>query len=390
MNSLKDQCGKFYNYINNFQLHIIRCYDYMILCKKSKIKYLKKLNDISIELNNCNNGKNLNIIQENLLNNIASKIGFYNLEDALMLTMGDQLYKNNLFVPLNYKIKHIKSTKLYYYKKSKLDIICPIKLYVKHNHVQNNYLVFDGYLLPDPLNILNIISNIKIDINTLNDKFNIIKNLLIDNKLTKNMLYTIIDCPKTLSIITNFLTLDLQIKLENIINTNIVNNIKDNMIGQINNLYTSSDNNGIIKIQAMPNNLEQLTITGNLGDIMKESVIVAYNYALNNTKSNMGIHIHIPGPNYKDGSSAGLGFTITILSLLLNKKIKNNIAVTGEIDLHGNICQISGLQNKIHGAMNNNIDCVIAPYANIYDFPTNDIKIIYIDHIHEAFSYVFE
>ncbi len=137
-------------------------------------------------------------------------------------------------------------------------------------------------------------------------------------------------------------------------------------IGLMNGLFaTASGLGGITKIEAFTfsstNHLE-LKLTGLQGDVMKESMNVAKTVALNllpndiykkvvNSDDKYGIHIHCPeGATPKDGPSAGTAITIAIISLLCKIPIKNTVAITGEIDLNGNVLPIGGLQSKLDGA----------------------------------------
>lgn len=139
------------------------------------------------------------------------------------------------------------------------------------------------------------------------------------------------------------------------------------LIGMINGLYaTTSGKGGIVPIQIMQLYGEktfQLKLTGSLGDVMKESIQCAYTTALDYIKKKghdvnklletftSGFHIHAPcGATPKDGPSAGAAFTIAFISIILNKKIKNNIGITGEIELTGKITKIGGLISKLQGA----------------------------------------
>ena len=82
-----------------------------------------------------------------------------------------------------------------------------------------------------------------------------------------------------------------------------------------------------------------------------------------------GIHIHCPeGAVPKDGPSAGTAITIAIYSLLNNKKIKNNTAITGEINLQGRVSAIGGLELKILGGIRAGIKSFIYPFDNKKDF----------------------
>ena len=112
-----------------------------------------------------------------------------------------------------------------------------------------------------------------------------------------------------------------------------------------------------------------------------------------------GIHIHCPaGATPKDGPSAGTAITLAILSLVTGFKINNNYAVTGEIDLNGNVTEIGGLEAKVEGALAAGINIVLCPSQNkddLYKIRTRKIppeddnfKIIPINNIYEAIEYM--
>ena len=103
------------------------------------------------------------------------------------------------------------------------------------------------------------------------------------------------------------------------------------------------------------------TITGMLGKTMEESTKVALSYI-------KAMHIHfLEGALKKDGPSAGLAIITSILSLITNKKISNNIAFTGEISLNGDILKVGGIKEKIIGAYKNNIKTIYIPLSNELD-----------------------
>ena len=109
------------------------------------------------------------------------------------------------------------------------------------------------------------------------------------------------------------------------------------------------------------------------------------------------IHIHfLEGAVKKEGPSAGVAITTSILSLLLNKKVNNDIAFTGEISLNGDILKVGGIKEKIIGAYNNNIKKVYIPYTNELDLEEiperikSEINIILVKNFQEIFEELFQ
>tara|TARA_Y100001970_G_scaffold234444_1_gene292813 strand:- start:2540 stop:5974 length:3435 start_codon:yes stop_codon:yes gene_type:complete len=188
-------------------------------------------------------------------------------------------------------------------------------------------------------------------------------------------------------------------------------------VGHVNGLYaTSSGLGGLTIIEAFKTPSESklsLELTGQQGDVMKESMkvakTVAWNLLPDNIKKNIwsdmkdnspfGIHIHCPeGAVPKDGPSAGIAITLAIISLLCNIPIKNTIALTGEIDLDGSIHQIGGLDIKIDGAKQANVKIVICPEQNKVDVDNiilkdttflDNIEIVYIKTIWDVLELAF-
>ena len=159
-------------------------------------------------------------------------------------------------------------------------------------------------------------------------------------------------------------------------------------IGIINGLWANSMGlGGIITIECNwypSSTFLDLKLTGMQGDVMKESMNVAKTLAWNLTsqanknkiinvfnkkKLSRGIHIHCPeGATPKDGPSAGTAITIALFSLFNNKKIKNTIAITGEMNLEGNVTAIGGLDCKINGGIRAGVKEFLFPEENKKEF----------------------
>jgi len=123
-------------------------------------------------------------------------------------------------------------------------------------------------------------------------------------------------------------------------------------------------------------------VTGQLGDVMKESCHIAYTFAKgflsrfdsdNVFFDHSAIHLHVPeGATPKDGPSAGCTIITALLSLAMNKPIKQNLAMTGEVSLTGKVLPVGGIKEKLIAARRANISTVILPEGNKKDF--DDLK----------------
>ena len=180
----------------------------------------------------------------------------------------------------------------------------------------------------------------------------------------------------------------------------------------------SAGKGGILPIEASYypcNTFLDLKLTGMQGDVMKESMTVAKSLAwslfVNTSKSessqileqkkNQGLHIHVPeGATPKDGPSAGTAITIVIYSLFSDRKIKNDVAITGEICLQGRVTAIGGLELKILGGIRAGLKTFIYPQENAQDFAkfmkkyskksfVNDIHFIAVERIEQVIPLVF-
>ena len=141
-------------------------------------------------------------------------------------------------------------------------------------------------------------------------------------------------------------------------------------------------------------------VTGQLGDVMKESSEIALDYVKSNVKKynidpkffdTHDIHIHVPeGAVPKDGPSAGVTLTTALVSALTAHKVKSDIAMTGEVTLRGNVLPIGGLREKSVAAHRSGIKTIVIPKANVKDLEDvpesvkNDIKFIPVEKIDQV------
>jgi ATP-dependent Lon protease len=145
-----------------------------------------------------------------------------------------------------------------------------------------------------------------------------------------------------------------------------------------------------------------LTLTGQLGDVMKESAHAALSYARSHARefgisedffSKHDIHVHVPeGAIPKDGPSAGVTMATAILSLLTGKAVHRKIAMTGEITLRGEVLPVGGIKEKVLAARRAKIDTVILPALNKRDLEDvnetilKEMKFIFVDDIKSVFK----
>jgi ATP-dependent Lon protease len=138
----------------------------------------------------------------------------------------------------------------------------------------------------------------------------------------------------------------------------------------------------------------KLTITGNLGDVMKESAVLSLEYVHAHAAQlginedyfeNWNVHIHVPeGAIPKDGPSAGVTMVTSLASIFTQRKVRSNLAMTGEITLRGKVLPVGGIKEKILAAKRAGIKELILPKDNRRD--VNEIKAIYLEGL--LFHYV--
>lgn len=154
-----------------------------------------------------------------------------------------------------------------------------------------------------------------------------------------------------------------------------------------------------IEVNAMPGK-GVLTLTGQLGDVMKESGNIAYTLVRSMTEKygkgaqyfkTHDFHLHIPeGAVPKDGPSAGVSMTTALFSVTTDSPVRGDVAMTGEIDLRGNVLPIGGLKEKLLAAKNAKMKTVLVPEKNKRDFSeiseeiTEGLSILYVSRIEEV------
>lgn len=148
-----------------------------------------------------------------------------------------------------------------------------------------------------------------------------------------------------------------------------------------------------------------LEVTGQLGDVMKESAKIAYTFARaflmkkqpdNDFLVTSHIHLHVPeGATPKDGPSAGCTIVTAFLSLALGHPARQNVAMTGEVSLTGKILPVGGIKEKTIAAKRAGVTCIILPsenkkdYYDLADFITEGLEVHFVEHYKEIYDIVF-
>ena len=174
-----------------------------------------------------------------------------------------------------------------------------------------------------------------------------------------------------------------------------------NEIGTINTLAVSGFGGSLSKLEVLTcKGSDKLTITGNTGNILKESIEVVLSMLKSKYKYNFhneDLHIHfLDASSKKDGPSAGLAIAVGLCSVKEGKKVPSNYAFTGEVSLNGNILKIGGLKEKLVAAYNKNIKVVFMPKSNsedLKDVPkeiTDNMEIIPVSSFNEVYTKLFK
>ena len=182
---------------------------------------------------------------------------------------------------------------------------------------------------------------------------------------------------------------------------------KEDQIGAVTGLAWTESGGDLLTIEAvqMPGR-GRMTVTGNLRDVMKESISAANSLVRARAVSlgirpdvfnSTDIHVHVPeGATPKDGPSAGIAMTTAIVSLLTNNPISKDVAMTGEVTLRGRVLPIGGLKEKLLAALRGGIRTVLIPQENekdLADIPDNvkeGLKIIPVSEINEVLAHALK
>ena len=155
----------------------------------------------------------------------------------------------------------------------------------------------------------------------------------------------------------------------------------------------------VVEVSVVPGK-GKFTVTGQLGDVMKESCSAAMSYVRSRGPlfgldkeyfGNTDVHIHVPeGAIPKDGPSAGIAITTSIVSAMMRFPVKRTVAMTGEVTLRGRVLAIGGLKEKVMAAHRGGIRTIICPKENekdLKDIPKEvikDLKVILVDHVDQV------
>ena len=160
-----------------------------------------------------------------------------------------------------------------------------------------------------------------------------------------------------------------------------------------------------VEVNIMPGK-GKLQLTGQLGDVMKESAQAAFSYIRSHAEllkidpafgDNLDVHVHIPeGAIPKDGPSAGVALTLALYSAISRRPVKPSLAMTGEITLRGRVLPIGGLKEKVLAASRAGIKTVLFPRSNekdlqdIPEYVTSRVNLIPVSHLDEVFLQAFK
>lgn len=183
-------------------------------------------------------------------------------------------------------------------------------------------------------------------------------------------------------------------------------NLSESKVGVVNGLAYTSYGGEILPIEVnLYPGKGTLIKTGSLGDVMKESMEIAFTYVKSIAQKygapadffeTHDFHIHAPeGATPKDGPSAGVAISTAILSAVINKPLRNDVGMTGEVDLRGNSMTIGGLREKSLAAVREHLKLILVPKGNhndVVDLPEevkNNLEIIEVSSVEDVIKYAF-
>jgi len=179
--------------------------------------------------------------------------------------------------------------------------------------------------------------------------------------------------------------------------------LKKDQIGTVTGLAWTAVGGDILFIEALKTKGKgKLMLTGQLGEVMQESAHAAHSYSKARaselgideaTLENYDIHIHLPeGAIPKDGPSAGITMASALVSVLSQRAVRKEVAMTGEITLRGNVLPVGGVKEKLLAARRAKIKTVIMPAANerdLEDLPQevrDDLNFIFVENVSDVFD----
>jgi ATP-dependent Lon protease len=183
--------------------------------------------------------------------------------------------------------------------------------------------------------------------------------------------------------------------------------LKENQIGVATGLAWTQAGGEVLYVEALKmKGKGGLVLTGQMGDVMKESATAAMSYARANAKDfgipddwcdNYTVHIHMPaGAIPKDGPSAGITMATALISLMTDTPVRADVAMTGEVTLQGRVLPIGGLKEKALAALLHGVKTVIVPFANqkdVIDIPEEfkkQLNFIFVEHLDEVLALALE
>jgi ATP-dependent Lon protease len=183
--------------------------------------------------------------------------------------------------------------------------------------------------------------------------------------------------------------------------------LKENQVGVSTGLAWTQAGGEVLYVEAlkMPGK-GGLILTGQMGDVMKESATAAMSYARANAKDfgiaddwvdTHQVHVHLPaGAIPKDGPSAGITMATALISLMTDTAVRADIAMTGEVTLQGRVLPVGGIKEKALAALQHGIKTVIIPFQNqkdIQDIPEEfkkEMTFIFVEHLDEVLALALE